>query len=328
MATRPCSAFAIPYFRATEFHERYLSELVDALVAQSVTQWRAVIAVDGLKSRLSGELDARLRRDGRFAIIQLRDQVGVGPCRNAATRWCLDNGADFILFQDADDIPHPERVDETTTIFSRKDDVDFIYSAFDTIDENGDPMPYEAAGPMYQEFIEASWGELIQGPNAWIRIGTETGAIALTSTVAVRARLAAQCLFPAVPVSEDVHTFYRMSAAGTSFGCSDIRLTKYRLQRSSGGGSTFAQYGDSYYRMMMLVDLDGFSAAMRIALERGTLPPDQAASVMGKFYDREAQTMERTGDREAADLLRGLTLRTGEAPGYSILRQGRGKVVK
>jgi hypothetical protein len=240
----------------------------------------------------------------------MSQRAGVGRCRNTATRWCFDNGADFILFQDADDIPHPERVDETISIFSHRKDVDFIYSSFDTIDENGDPMPYETIGPMYQEFIEAAQGELIQGPNAWIRIGTETGAIALTSTVAVRPRLAAECLFPAVPVSEDVHTFYRMSAAGSSFGCSDIKLTKYRLQRSSGGGSTFAQYGDSYYRMMMMVDLDGFSAAVRIALERGTLPPDQVTSVMCGFYEREAQTMERTGDREAADLLRGLALGT------------------
>jgi hypothetical protein len=249
----------------------------------------------------------------------MRHRVGVGPCRNAATRWCLDNGADFILFQDADDIPHPERLDETISIFSQRKDVDFIYSSFDTIDENGDPMPYEAIGPMYQEFIEAAYGELIQGPNAWISIGTETGAIALTSTVAVRAQLAAECMFPAVPVSEDVHTFYRMSAAGTSFGCSDIKLTKYRMQRSSGGGSTFAKYGDSYYRMMMMVDIDGFSSAMRIALKRGTLPPDQAASIMYKFYNREAQTMERTGDQEAADLLRGLTLGACEVLDHSML---------
>ena len=306
MAIHPDAAFVIPYFRATELHERFLSELIDCLAAQSVTKWRAAIVIDGPESRLCAELDDRLRRDDRFVVINMPYQVGPGPCRNAATRWCLDTGADIILFQDADDMPHPERVAETISIFSRRKEVDFIYSGFDPIDEDGNPMPDEAITPLIREIVETLRGELVQGPNAWIKLGTETGYLTLTSTVAVRAQLAAECMFPQGPVSEDCHTFYRMSAAGSSFGYSDLKLTKYRLRKSSGGGSIFTRYGDSFYIMKSLVDLDGFSAAMRIALRRGTLSPDQAPPMMRKFYDRLAQTMEWVGDQDAARLLRGL----------------------
>jgi len=307
MAIQPDAAFVIPYFRATELHERFLSELVDCLAAQSVTEWRAAIVIDGPESRLSDELDDRLRRDDRFVMLKMPYRAGPGPCRNAATRWCLDTGADLILFQDADDMPHPERVAETISIFSSRKEVDFIYSAFDPIDEDGNPMPDEAITPHIREIVETIRGGLVEGPNAWIKIGTETGYLTLTSTVAVRAKLAAECMFPQVPVSQDCHTFYRMSAAGSSFGYSDLKLTKYRLRKSSGGGSIFTRHGDSYYMMKSLVDIDGFSTAMRIALSRGTLPPDQAAPVMRKFYDRLAQTMERVGDDNAARLVRGLT---------------------
>jgi hypothetical protein len=69
MAIQPDAAFVIPYFRATELHERFLSELVDCLAAQSVTEWRAAIVIDGPESRLSDELDDRLRRDDRFVRL-------------------------------------------------------------------------------------------------------------------------------------------------------------------------------------------------------------------------------------------------------------------
>jgi glycosyltransferase involved in cell wall biosynthesis len=304
---QPDSAFVIPYFRATELHERFLSELVDCLTAQSVAQWRAAIVVDGPESRLSAELADRLRRDDRFAVLEMPHRVGPGPCRNAATRWCLDTGAEIILFQDADDMPYPHRLAETISIFSRRKEVDFIYSSFDPVDEDGNPMPDEAITSLWMELMEALRGEPVQGPNAWIRIGTETGFTTLTSTVAVRAQLAAECMFPAVPVSQDAHAFYRMSAAGSSFGFSDVKFMKYRMRKSTGGGNIFTRYGNSYYMMKSQVDLDGFSTAMRIALKRGTLPSDQAAPVMRKFYIRLAQTMERAGDHNAADLLRGLT---------------------
>jgi hypothetical protein len=307
MAIQPDTAFVIPYFRATELHERFLSELIDCLAAQSVTKWRAAIVIDGPESWLSEELDDRLRRDDRFAVLKMPHRVGPGPCRNAATRWCVDTGAELILFQDADDMPHPERVAETISIFSRRKEVDFVYSGFDPIDEDGNPMPDEAITPHIREIVETLRGGPVQGPNAWIKIGTETGYLTLTSTVAVRAQLAAECMFPHVPVSQDCHAFYRMSAAGSSFGYSDVKLTKYRLRKSSGGGSIYTRYGDSYYMMKSLVDLDGFSTAMRIALRRGALSPDQATPIMHQFYNRLAQTMEWVGDHNAARLLRGLT---------------------
>ncbi|MDQ7905953.1 glycosyltransferase family A protein [Phytohabitans sp. ZYX-F-186] len=302
------AGFVIPYFRATELHERFLAELVDCLTAQTVPGWRAAVVVDGPESRLSDELADRLRRDGRFTLFEMPRRIGPGPCRNLATRWCLDAGADFIFFQDADDMPHPERVAETIAVFSRRKEVDFVYSAFDPIDEDGNPMPDDAITPLYLECIKALRGEPVEGPNAWITIGTETGFVTLTSTVAVRAPLAAQCMFPAAPVSQDCHTFYRMSAAGSAFARSDFKFSKYRMRKSSGGGSIFTRFGDAYYMMKSQVDLDGFSTAMRIALSRGTLSPDQAGPVMRKFYERLAQTMDYTGDHNAADLLRGFAV--------------------
>jgi glycosyltransferase involved in cell wall biosynthesis len=302
------AGFVIPYFRATDLHEQFLTELVDCLAAQTVPDWRAALVVDGPESRLSDDLADQLRKDGRFALFEMPERVGPGPCRNLATRWCLDAGADFILFQDADDLPYPERVAETISLFSRRPEADFVYSAFDPIDEAGNPMPDEAISPLFFECITALRGKPVEGPNAWITIGTETGFVTMTSTVAVRASLAAECMFPAAPASQDCHTFYRMSAAGTGFARSEFNFTRYRMRKASGGGSIFTRFGDSYYMMKSQVDLDGFSTAMRIALSRGTLAPDQAGPVMRKFYQRLAQTMDNTGDHNAADLLRGFAV--------------------
>jgi glycosyltransferase involved in cell wall biosynthesis len=298
------ATFVMPYYGDGTASYRYLLEAVGSLHEQTDQRWRLVIIDDGSPRNHESLRDLPYRHD-RIFILEQAGNRGQGACRNMGVQWAAQHESAIVLFMDADDLAHPRRLEVTRTAFEERQDVDFVYSTFSVIDENGAPVPERQLTPSIREIIGSHRRTPVTGPRAWIRIGTDSGYTSLTSTVAVRTQLALEQPFPHVRSSEDSHTWLRMSAAGGSFAYLPSIPCRYRIPQDVAGSSDRSRIGQDYYRKKAEVDTDGFFAAMSIALSRGTVEPSDVPVLKSRFLRRLAWTMAREGQHELAHEIRG-----------------------
>jgi glycosyltransferase involved in cell wall biosynthesis len=299
----------MPYFGDDPDSGAHLRRAVAGLIAQTDPDWRLVIVDDA-----SPQPDARaswqeLRRTypDRIFVLERPVNQGQGVCRNIGVGWAARQGAPFVLFHDADDISHPRRLEVTGQTLRSRPDVGFVYSTFQVIDENDNPVSLERLTPSIAEILQ-SHETPVEGPDAWIRIGAETGYTTLTSTVSVRTEVALAHPFPPVRGSEDGHTWLRMSAGGADFAYLNGIPGQYRVPQKAAGSSDRARIGAEYYLRKAIVDTDGFRQAIRLALSYGALDGARAASIEERFLRRLATTMIAEGqDGLADDILGGRT---------------------
>jgi hypothetical protein len=240
-------------------------------------------------------------------VLEQAVNQGQGVCRNIGVGWAARQGAPFVLFHDADDISHPRRLEVTGQVLRSRPDVGFVYSTFQVIDENDHPVPWERLTPSIAEILR-SHETPVEGPDAWIRIGAESGYTTLTSTVSVRTEVALAHPFPPVRGSEDAHTWLRMSAGGAHFAYLDEIPGQYRVPQRGAGSSDRARIGADYYLRKAIVDTDGFRQAIRLALGYGALDASRAAWIEERFLRRLATTMVAEGQEPLAlDILAGRT---------------------
>ncbi|WP_412074996.1 glycosyltransferase family 2 protein [Streptomyces xanthophaeus] len=301
--TAGTAAFVMPHYSdgsGTGAHD-HLREAVASLREQTDPSWRLVVVDDGSPHRRDRERVRALQEADRERVTVLQQDVnrGQGFCRNVGVRWAAAQGAPFVLFLDADDIAHPRRLERTRQVFAEHPEVDFLYSTFRVIDENGRPVARERLTPSVREVLD-SHDRPVEGPNAWIRIGAETGYTSLTSTVSVRTGLASAYPFPEVRASEDAHAWLRMAAGGTSFKYDPEIPAQYRIPQGVAGSADRSRIGPDYYRRKMEVDTDGFRQALDIALRRGSVEPGEAPQLLAGFRRRLALTMEREGRSDLA----------------------------
>ncbi len=207
--------FVMPFYGTSRRDIAFLDHALAGLCAQTDGDWHLVIVDDASPDEESLRHLRALEQSGDRRVTVLFQPVnrGQGHGRNIGTRWAVERGASFVLFHDADDVSHPRRLEQARAIFADSPEVDFVYSTFIPIDENGDEVPEEELTPSIREILDIHRSSPVEGPMAWIRIATETGYATQTSTVAVRSSLAAAQPFPDERGSEDSYTWLCMSAA-------------------------------------------------------------------------------------------------------------------
>jgi len=304
-ASADLATFVMPYYADQPRAEEYLRRAVAGLCAQTDPDWQLVI-VDDASPRPTDFAD--LRRMGhaadRIHVLRQDQNRGQGVGRNVGVRWAGESGSAIVLFHDADDLSHPSRLARTRRLFTQRPDVDFVYSTFVVIDENDDEVEVGRLTPSVAEILESHRAAPVEGRNAWIRIGTETGYTTLTSTVSVRTDLALAHPFPAVRGSEDGHAWLRMSAGGSGLAYLRDIPGRYRIPQQVAGSSDRSRIGPAYYRRKADVDTDGFTQALSIALRRNTIGPAQVEILRTRFLRRLAETMRREGQHDlAAEIL-------------------------
>ncbi|MFG2296344.1 glycosyltransferase family 2 protein [Streptomyces sp. NPDC048603] len=302
------AVFVMPYYGDGNASAEYLAQSVAGLHAQTDPGWRLVV-VDDASPRPQDRNRLRELRDAcpdRVHVIRQETNRGQGACRNTGVRWAADQGAEIILFQDADDLAHPRRLEVTRRILTDHPEADFVYSPFTVVDEHGHEVPEGRLTPSIREILHSHRNAPVEGADAWIRIGTETGYTSLTSTVSVRTALAVDHPFPEVRGSEDAHTWLRMSAGGTGFTYAPSIPGRYRIPQQGGGSSDRDRIGADYYRRKAEVDTDGFRQAVSIALRRGSIGHGDVPRLTQAFRRRLALTLVREGRHDlAAELLAG-----------------------
>ncbi len=300
------ATFVMPFYGDAPEQLDYLKAAIDGLYRQTSPEWNLVVIDDA--SPLPGhrqhlrEIEAA--SSGRITVLSQRSNRGQGACRNMGTQWAVAHGAEMILFHDADDVSHPRRLDLTRLAFAENPDVDFVYSTFIVIDEHGETVPMSQLTPSVAEILEPHRRRPVHGPDAWIRMGVETGFTTPTTTVGVRSRLAVAQPFAEVRGSEDTNTYFRMAAASTGIEYIPSMPQLYRIPQRVRGSADRSRLGSRYYHMMARNDRAGFFSAVEIALLGGKVTSDRVPVLQAGFLLRLSQTMAREGQHQLACELR------------------------
>ena len=297
------ATFVMPYYADRPQSGDWPDETVGALLAQTDPDWVLVIVDDASPDACARD---RLRAiscenaDRVFVVFEERNR-GAGACRNRGVHWAKERGSPLVLFNDADDLSHPRRLEVIKMFLLRQSAVDFVYSSVAVIDERGVEVPPNRLIPALQEILEAHQGAPVEGPDAWIRMGTATGYTCVTSTVAVRTDLAVAYPFPQARFSEDTHTWLRMSAGGTGVAFVEGIPTRYRVPQDVRGQCSRDRIGEGCDRIKARVDTAGFAKAITLAMRQGRIDGEDVRILWERFYLRLAQTMRRGGRHDLAN---------------------------
>lgn len=297
MNANDIACFVIPCFLEDVRQVSSFESALDSIEAQEDERWCAVVVDDASPSPRIRDAISRAvaRHSDKMSLITLSENLGPGPARNKGIRYAKEKGASVVLFNDADDLSAPYRLEHSLSILDRNPEISVVYSSFNVIDENGKCVDRANLTPSIREILDAHDSGPPIGRDCWRRIATETGYISLTSTVAVRLPLAAEVPFPDERVSEDYHTWLRYSAYGGEFYYTEPILSYYRIPSFSPTSSVRARVGDSYYSEKARVDHLGFIEAVAMAAARDRVKAEEMPALEALFFKLLATTVAREG---------------------------------
>lgn len=276
----------------------HLQEAVGSILNQTDPDWSLVIVDDCSTNREVIALLARLKEKypGKIEVISQDINLGPGTCRNIGIECAARQDAPFVLFNDADDISYPYRLELVKEAFRENlpnGEPGVVYSSFDLIGEDSNPLADGDVPPSILEILDRLRDEPPIGEDVWIQIATRTGLANLTSATAVSLELAAEISFPPERVSEDWHTWIRYSAGGGRFVFIPEPLVAYRLTPNSDGSASRSREGgkNAFYEKVVEVNTRGFREAVETAIKNLKIDPTEEAELLVRFYLRMARTM-------------------------------------
>jgi glycosyltransferase involved in cell wall biosynthesis len=286
------AAFIMPHFGYGDKTDmQYLQIAITSILNQTDENWMLILVDDGspnvfVKSQL---YDIAQLSPGKIHLLFCDANAGPGTARNVGIEYARKMQCPFVLFADADDLSDKRRLEVVRKTFAKQSDVNVVYSTFIAIDENGDVVPDDKICFSIREILQGHKLNPVEGENAWIQIATEKNYTNLTSSTAVKTKLAYKTKFPSYKVSEDSHTWLRYGAHKGKFIYRPEIPTMYRVKLNSGS-ATRARESD-FYKQKAFVDTDGFIEAMKIALRNGNIHYRDVSMLSVKFHIRLAVSM-------------------------------------
>jgi len=135
--------------------ERYLSEVIESLLAQTMSDFEFIIVNDGSTDGTANILDRYATKDKRIRIITQENQ-GLGSSMNRALELAQGN---YIARSDADDFSYPQRLEQQVKFLENHHEVVAVGTSVKLIDPLGIPIRLRAMEHKH-EAIEA---ELLKG---------------------------------------------------------------------------------------------------------------------------------------------------------------------
>ncbi|HEX3048879.1 MAG TPA: glycosyltransferase family 2 protein [Bacillota bacterium] len=299
------ATFVIPnYWQDFAKCQKYLPQTLQGIYDQTDTQWQIIIIDDNSPSPEMPDYLNQLQksRPDQITLVCKKTNDGAGVCRNIGIEMAAQSGSPLILFNDADDVSHPRRLETVRRILDEDPEIDVVYSTFNAIDEENNRIPLSRLAPTILEEIESHQSGPPQGFHAWIEIGTAKGYSNLTSSTAVRTGLAMKYPFPPERVSEDSHTWMRYSAGGNKFHYTPVIPTLYRIPQNVHGSSSWTREGGKRYFLEKKAEVDtqGFIEAIQIAAKRPDLRDFNPDQLLAKFHLRLAETFAKEKENDLA----------------------------
>ena len=122
-------------------NEKYIARCLDSLIAQTYSDFEALVINDGSKDNSGRVIQEYVGHDRRFRYFEQRNQ-GVSVARNKG----LDNAkGDYILFLDGDDWLDADVLDHLLTAME-KDNLECVSYMFRHVYEDGSPIKEDCGG--------------------------------------------------------------------------------------------------------------------------------------------------------------------------------------
>ncbi|MEV0617354.1 glycosyltransferase family 2 protein [Nonomuraea sp. NPDC050404] len=121
------------------FHnvEKYIGPCLDSISAQTLEELEVICVDDGSADEGSAEVEARMARDPRIALIR-QDNHGVGHARNVGVRQA---SGDYLAFVDGDDVVPPDAFKRLVT----------------SLEETGSDLACGNVMRLYRNLLIPSW---------------------------------------------------------------------------------------------------------------------------------------------------------------------------
>lgn len=115
--------------------EKYISETIDSVLAQTYSDWEMIIIDDGSKDGSADLVREYEKKDSRIRLVQ-QENAGSAAARNNGIGQAEGQ---YIALLDADDIWEPEFLAEQTAFMKEKNAV-CVYCSYKCIDENSNEI--------------------------------------------------------------------------------------------------------------------------------------------------------------------------------------------
>ncbi len=302
MIKNEIAAFVIPYLASNNYEQSiaFLDKTIEGIQNQTDDKYHIILVEDG-----SGVPQAirhlnllKEKLGDKITIHFNKENLGTGESRNIAIRIAYERQYPYILFNDADDISHPKRVEETRKIFNSDPDAAVLYSTFSVIDETGKQVPEQQLAPCINEILNTHKNGAIEGYDVWKKMGYFN----LTSTTSVRTELAIKGPFPRETVSEDVVAWMRYSVLGGKFVYTPFIPSLYRIPTNTEGNSSRLREGGkkAYFSQIARVNAMGFQECIQICLKENRISQNEANHLLISFFINLAITLESENQEELA----------------------------
>lgn len=302
MKNNEIAAFVIPYFAANDYEQSifFLDKTIEGILNQTDDKYHIILVEDGSKvPQVTEHLNYYKQKLGDKITLHFNNEnQGAGASRNIAIHIANERQYPYILFNDADDISHPKRVEETRKIFSRDPAAAVLYSTFSVIDERGNPVPDERLTPSILDILTAHRNGPIEGYDVWKKMGYFNQ----TSTTSVRTELAVKGLFPKESVSEDAVTWMKYSALGGKFIYSPDIPSLYRIPTYTDGSSSRSREGGkrAFFAQVARVNATGYQECVQICLKENRISQNEANYLLAEFYVNLAAMLANENQEELA----------------------------
>ena len=117
--------------------ERFLSEAIDSILAQTIGNFELIIVDDGSTDGSAQIIKEYAQRDGRVCVLQHGENRGQAAARNSGLAAAQ---GEYIIGMDADDISPPERLRKQLDFLRQRPDIGVLGTWRRTIDAAAQPI--------------------------------------------------------------------------------------------------------------------------------------------------------------------------------------------
>ena len=203
--------------------ERFVTDTIGSVMGQTFADWELLIVDDASTDRTASLVQGFVGKDERIRFSVNAKHAGIASTRN---RCIQQSKGRFLAFLDADDIWHPEKLEQQMR-FMLERHIGFSYTSYDLVDEGGKPLEktVKTAGDLnYKDYLR--------------------NTIIGCSTVMVDTELVGPVVVPDFRTSEDAATWLDILKKGFKAYAIEKPLTSYKIRRNSASSNKLKASAD------------------------------------------------------------------------------------
>jgi len=145
-------SIGIPFYNAQD----YLDYAIKSVLAQTYNNWELILMDDGSSDNSLAIANSYAKNDHRIRVISDGKNMKL-PAR--LNQLISESNGEFIARMDADDIMHPNRLNEQLEFLKANERYDLVSTGLISIDDNNKVKGYRKVARLYDDFssIKASY---------------------------------------------------------------------------------------------------------------------------------------------------------------------------